>query len=122
MQDAVPVALEAGPPPIGLFCPSTVAGATGPGGPVGQLDFLELLALAPVEGAHGARPGTGVAVGMGEPGPVIGKSDHGGGPPAVPLGLALLLRVAMLFGLARPLPLVLPLVITQHGVQCDATV
>ena len=46
MEDPVAVALEAGPPRIGLLGPDPVAGAGGPGGPRGQPLRFERLSLA----------------------------------------------------------------------------
>ncbi len=62
VEDAVAVALEAGPPLVGLLGPAPIAGPDRPGGGRHEQLVLELLTGQPAD----RRPGRGLGVGMGD--------------------------------------------------------
>ncbi len=83
VQDAVPVALEAGAPGVGWLLAAPVAGAARPGGAGGQAGLLGLLPILPGDPCRPARAGVRVAVSQHDA--LAQVAAHRGRPGSCPL-------------------------------------
>ena len=83
VEDAVAIALEAGADRVRLLGDLSVTGTARKGGPIGEVQMFELLALIPIEHRRGPELLAGFLVGMSRC-TSSGMGSHGGGPGAGP--------------------------------------